>query len=64
MLGEVCFTTIGSTDIKGSKSEIIMNTWLQQATYPCSNFSGTYCRGWILFCIPSQMGWNSLGEIR
>ena len=32
---------IGRADIKGSKSNITMNTWLLQASYLCGNFSGT-----------------------
>ncbi|KAH1083007.1 hypothetical protein J1N35_022768 [Gossypium stocksii] len=28
-------------DIEGSKSNIAMNTWLPQASYPCGNFSDT-----------------------
>ncbi|OAL56348.1 hypothetical protein IQ07DRAFT_651102 [Pyrenochaeta sp. DS3sAY3a] len=41
MLTEFCFGMIGRADIKGSKSNVAMNTWLPQATYPCGNFSGT-----------------------
>jgi len=32
---------IGRADIEGSKSNVAMNTWLLQASYPCGNFSGT-----------------------
>ncbi|KAL2319110.1 hypothetical protein Fmac_032986 [Flemingia macrophylla] len=32
---------IGRTDIKGSKSNVAMNVWLPQASYPCGNFSDT-----------------------
>ena len=32
---------IGRADIKGSKSNIAMNAWLPQASYPCGNFSDT-----------------------
>ncbi|KAK0080323.1 hypothetical protein PV326_008247, partial [Microctonus aethiopoides] len=28
-------------DIEGSKSNVAMNAWLPQASYPCGNFSGT-----------------------
>ncbi|CAN7058342.1 unnamed protein product, partial [Brassica rapa subsp. trilocularis] len=40
-LGEFCFTMIGRADIKGSKSNVAMNAWLPQASYPCGNFSDT-----------------------
>ncbi|PHT26598.1 Regulator of rDNA transcription protein 15 [Capsicum baccatum] len=32
---------IGRADIEGSKSNVAMNTWLPQASYPCGNFSYT-----------------------
>ena len=32
---------IGKVDIEGSKSNITMNAWLPQASYPCGNFSDT-----------------------
>ncbi|KAK8621528.1 hypothetical protein V6N13_080961 [Hibiscus sabdariffa] len=32
---------IGRTDIEGSKSNVTMNAWLPQASYPCGNFSDT-----------------------
>ncbi|KAL2248082.1 UNVERIFIED_CONTAM: hypothetical protein Sindi_2660500 [Sesamum indicum] len=31
----------GRADIEGSKSNVAMNTWLPQASYPCGNFSDT-----------------------
>ncbi|PHT97257.1 hypothetical protein BC332_33812 [Capsicum chinense] len=40
-LGEFCFTIIGRADIKGSKSNVAMNAWLSQDSYPCGNFSDT-----------------------
>ncbi|KZV37744.1 hypothetical protein F511_33237 [Dorcoceras hygrometricum] len=40
-LGEFCFTMIGRADIEGSKSDVTMNAWLPQASYPCGNFSDT-----------------------
>ncbi|PHT26777.1 hypothetical protein CQW23_33618 [Capsicum baccatum] len=40
-LGEICFTMIGRADIEGSKSNVAMNAWLPQASYPCGNFSDT-----------------------
>ncbi|CAN7092518.1 unnamed protein product, partial [Brassica rapa subsp. narinosa] len=32
---------IGRADIEGSKSNVVMNAWLPQASYPCGNFSDT-----------------------
>ncbi|PHT26235.1 Regulator of rDNA transcription protein 15 [Capsicum baccatum] len=32
---------IGRDDIEGSKSNVAMNAWLPQASYPCDNFSDT-----------------------
>src|SRR5690606_20623126 len=32
---------IGRADIEGSKSNVAMNAWLPQASYPCGNFSAT-----------------------
>ncbi|PHT26294.1 hypothetical protein CQW23_34091 [Capsicum baccatum] len=40
-LGEFCFTMIGRADIEGSKSNVAMNAWLPQASYPCGNFFDT-----------------------
>ncbi|CAN6998630.1 unnamed protein product, partial [Brassica rapa subsp. trilocularis] len=40
-LGEFCFTMIGRADIEGSKSNVAMNAWLPEASYPCGNFSDT-----------------------
>ena len=40
-LTEFCFGMIGRADIEGSKSNVAMNAWLPQASYPCGNFSGT-----------------------
>ena len=40
-LGEFCFAMIGRADIEGSKSNVAMNAWLPQASYPCGNFSDT-----------------------
>jgi hypothetical protein len=42
-LGEFCFAMIGRADIEGSKSDVAMNAWPPQASYPCGNFSGTSC---------------------
>ncbi len=32
---------IGRADIEGPKSNVAMNAWLPQASYPCGNFSDT-----------------------
>ncbi|PHT24855.1 Regulator of rDNA transcription protein 15 [Capsicum baccatum] len=40
-LGEFCFTMIGRADIEGSKSNVAMNAWLPQASYPFGNFFDT-----------------------
>lgn len=42
-LTEFCFGMIGRADIEGSKSNVAMNAWLPQASYPCGNFSDTSC---------------------
>ena len=34
---------IGRADIEESKSNVAMNAWLPQASYPCGNFSDTSC---------------------
>ena len=36
-----CNERIGRADIEGSKSNVDMNSWLPQASYPCGNFSDT-----------------------
>ena len=43
-LGEFCFAMIGRADIEGSKSDVAMNAWPPQASYPCGNFSDTSTR--------------------
>ena len=40
-LGDFCLAMIGRADIEGSKSNVAMNAWLPQASYPCGNFSDT-----------------------
>ena len=40
-LGDFCDTMIGRADIEESKSNVAMNAWLPQASYPCGNFSVT-----------------------
>ena len=39
--GPRCEAVIGRADIEGSKSNVAMNAWLPQASYPCGNFSDT-----------------------
>ena len=36
-----CDERIGRADIEGSKSNVAVNAWLPQASYPCGNFSDT-----------------------
>jgi hypothetical protein len=36
-----CYLMIGRADIEGSKSDVAMNAWPPQASYPCGNFSDT-----------------------
>ena len=36
-----CEAGIGRADIEESKSNVAMNAWLPQASYPCGNFSDT-----------------------
>ena len=36
-----CKGMIGRADIEESKSNVAMNAWLPQASYPCGNFSDT-----------------------
>jgi hypothetical protein len=38
-----CIAMIGRADIEGSKSDVAMNAWPPQASYPCGNFSDTSC---------------------
>ena len=40
-LGDFCDTMIGRADIEESKSNVAMNAWLPQASYPCGNYSDT-----------------------
>ncbi|CAF2086690.1 unnamed protein product [Brassica napus] len=44
---------IGRADIEGSKSNVAMNAWLPQASYPCGNFSDTSSFKFKM-CRPSQ----------
>eukprot|EP00400_MALV-I_sp_L67-5_P000115 gene118-1163_t len=38
-LWDFCVSMIGRADIEGSKSNVAMNAWLPQASYPCASFS-------------------------
>ena len=38
---EYGLASIGRADIEGSKSNVAINAWLPQASYPCGNFSDT-----------------------
>ena len=40
-LGDFCVAMIGRADIEESKSDVAMNAWPPQASYPCGNFSDT-----------------------
>ena len=42
-LGLCCEAMIGRADIEESKSNVAMNAWLPQASYPGGNFSDTSC---------------------
>ncbi|KFP91201.1 hypothetical protein N311_03357, partial [Apaloderma vittatum] len=33
----------GRADIKGPKRDVVMNAWLQQASYSCGNFPDASC---------------------
>ena len=37
----LCEKGVGRADIEESKSNVAMNAWLPQASYPCGNFSDT-----------------------
>ena len=39
----LCKIGVGRADIEESKSDVAMNAWLPQASYPCGNFSDTSC---------------------
>ena len=45
---------IGRADIEESKSNVAMNAWLPQASYPCGNFSVT--SGWKLPSLKGSIG--------
>ena len=47
---------IGRADIEGSKSNVAMNAWLPQASYPCGNFSDTSTSNF-------RIGKGSIGHI-
>ncbi|KAL3096149.1 hypothetical protein niasHT_026019 [Heterodera trifolii] len=41
-LGEFCFAMIGRADIEGSKSDVAMDAWPPQASYPCGSISHAF----------------------
>ena len=45
---------IGRADIEGSKSNVAVNAWLPQASYPCGNFSDT--SSWTVFTSKGSIG--------
>ena len=45
---------IGRADIEGSKSNVAMNAWLPQASYPCGNFSDT--SSWTVLRLKGSIG--------
>jgi len=47
-LTEFCFGMIGRADIEGSKSNVAMNAWLPQASYPCYAPPGVAPEGSII----------------
>ena len=55
-LWDFCVSMIGRADIEGSKSNVAMNAWLPQASYPCGNFSDTSS------CIPRRSK-GSIGHV-
>jgi hypothetical protein len=50
---------IGRADIEGSKSDVAMNAWPPQASYPCGNFSDTSS----LKLLRSQRAGGSIGRV-
>ncbi|XP_022765870.1 uncharacterized protein LOC111310705 [Durio zibethinus] len=48
-LGEFCFIMIGKADIEGSKSNVAMNAWLPQASYPCGSIGHAF-----MICIRTE----------
>ena len=40
-LSVFCGARLGRADIEGSKSDVAMNAWPPQASYPCGNYSDT-----------------------
>ncbi|KAK4045860.1 hypothetical protein OUZ56_033923 [Daphnia magna] len=47
-LGEYCFAMIGRADIEGSKSDVAMNAWPPQASYPCEWPKGSIGRAFAV----------------
>ncbi|KAG4074506.1 hypothetical protein HA402_005136, partial [Bradysia odoriphaga] len=70
-LGEFCFTMIGRADIEGSKSDVAMNAWPPQASYPCA-FAVSVCTEYrdqasicpFALCVVSVRTELALGHLR
>ena len=54
LLWEFCVSMIGRADIERSKSNVAMNAWLPQASYPCGNFSDT--SSWTALRLKGSIG--------
>lgn len=54
----VCKVLVGRADIEESKSDVAMNAWPPQASYPCGNFSDTSS-----FKLKIQISKGSIGHI-
>ena len=50
---------IGRADIEGSKSDVAMNAWPPQASYPCGNFSDTSS---LIYPEPPKQTKGSIGH--
>ena len=51
-LTEFCFGMIGRADIEGSKSNVAMNAWLPQASYPCTRVSIVVSTRFVAISLP------------
>mmetsp|Transcript_48624 Transcript_48624/g.73433 ORF Transcript_48624/g.73433 Transcript_48624/m.73433 type:complete len:86 (+) Transcript_48624:635-892(+) len=47
---------IGRADIEESKSNVAMNAWLPQASYPCGNFSASSVSKFDIFFFQAEDG--------
>ncbi len=57
-LWDFCIPMIGRADIEGSKSNVAMNAWLPQASYPDGNFSDT--SSWTIIKSKGSIGHSFL----